>query len=104
MIKNVVATHAGGDPGSFRGNLILFISLNDIKVGKTHLPSNVLDVCREVADLLRQFPQGTVSIVGPGSEGNWQPLDLFPILLNVMLMFWEPRTIPFIVPSTFTTR
>ena len=71
MIKDVITTLKGGNPGSFRGNLILFISLNDVRVGKTHLPESVLAVCREVAALLRQFPQGTVSIVGPGSEDNW---------------------------------
>ena len=52
-------------------HLLLFISLNDVSVGKTHVPSNKLECSIQIANLLRQFPQGIVSIVGPGSEKNW---------------------------------
>ena len=41
-------------------------------------PAEKLAFAQELADLLAEFPQGTVSIVGPGKGYNWHK-DLTPI-------------------------
>ena len=72
MLQSVVKDFcAGGNPSAFRGNLILIISLNDVKVGKKDTPNWKLDNSREIVKILRKMPLGTVSIIGPGTERNW---------------------------------
>ena len=73
MLADLVKNYcAGGDPSAFRGNLLLFISLNDVKLGKQYAPDWKLDDSRKVVAILRKIPLGTVSIIGPGSEENWR--------------------------------
>ena len=72
MIKNMVAKFcANGDSSSSRGHLVLLISMNDVTQGKQYVPTEKLNFTREIVALLKLFPQGTVSIIGPSSESNW---------------------------------
>ena len=72
MLRGVVKDFcAAGDPSACRANLVLIISLNDVKVGKKDTPNWKLNNSREIVKILRQFPLGTVSIIGPGTEKNW---------------------------------
>ena len=49
----------------------MYISLNDVKKGKKSTSDDKLETSRKISGILKQMPQGTVSIVGPGSEEDW---------------------------------
>ena len=59
------------DPATFRGHLLMIISMNDVTLDKSHVPDSKLSFTKQIVELLKRFPLGTVSIVGPGSETNW---------------------------------
>ena len=64
---------AGGDSIASKicGNLVIVFSLNDAGGGKKWAPVEKTKIARELANVFAQFPQGTVSIIGPGKGRNW---------------------------------
>ena len=71
ILKSFIATSCYGDPASFRGILLMVISMNDVRQGKQSLPDEKLDSAKKIIALLKLFPIGSVAFVGPGSEENW---------------------------------
>ena len=71
LLLTLISSFCVGDaPETFRGHLLLIFSPNDVKKGKHHVPPEKLEFTHQIIALLRRFPIGTVSIIGPGSEGN----------------------------------
>ena len=61
-------------PEKFTGHVVLLFSPNDITLGNSVVwkcVDGVLFVPREVRNLLRRFPLGTVSIITPGHSRNF---------------------------------
>ena len=42
----------GGNPSQFRGHVVLFISMNDVTVGKAYVPGDKLHFTREIVAIL----------------------------------------------------
>jgi hypothetical protein len=63
--------HAQGDPELFRGNVVFMTMLNDVKLVKNQVSDLRRQQAADTAAYLRRFPQGSVSIVGPGSSEIW---------------------------------
>ena len=58
LLKNLLAKFSQeGDPSQFRGHVVLFISMNDVTVGKAYVPPDKLKITRQILDLLKLFPQ-----------------------------------------------
>ena len=70
--KSMNAKIAGGDSAAAIncGDIVIAYSCSDAN-GKQWAPEDKTNVARELADVLAQFPQGTVSIIGPGKGRNW---------------------------------
>jgi hypothetical protein len=60
-----------GDPALFRGHVCFCTALNDVKKGNKCLGSQALEITAKANEYLQKFPQGTVSICGPGSDKIW---------------------------------
>jgi len=72
LLKTFIASFSPDmNPEEFLGNLLLIFSPNDVRKGNKEVHPDKLIPTREICALLRRFPLGTVSIVGPGSEANF---------------------------------
>ena len=67
----------GGDPRKFRGHLVLVLSFNDVNK-KTGLQHQIWDFIKKFCTgLLALLPQGTVSIIGPGTSKAFRLTEAF---------------------------
>ena len=74
LLAFILTFSIDGNPEEFLGHLIVLFSPNDVKKGNKELwedKDGVLSVTRQIRNLLRRFPVGTVSILTPGVSKNF---------------------------------
>ena len=94
---------AGGNPSQFRGHVVLFISMNDVHVGKAYVPGDKLDFTREIFAILkkcflRELFQS--SVLALNQIGTTTKASFRTLLRPIFLVVWKAAT-PFTILSIF---